>query len=153
MPSVTGVIPRFDFEQACRLLQKGRPLHVVVAAAERLGDSELAQRIKAHAVDPVLTIEYIAQGYVWTEEIPHQQYAATLLQATKNGEIERLAALIDGFAKRFPESARKFLSSVDNAKYYICRGVPAELLSDLARRLGEYTVAREITVYAVSADA
>jgi hypothetical protein len=145
------IIPRFDFEQACRLLQKGCPLHEVVAAAERLGDSELAQRIKWHVAGPVLTIEYVARGRTWTERIPHKLYSPTLLQATKNGEMERVAALIDAFAKGYPESARAFLSNVNNAKYFIWRGVPAELMSEMARGLGEYTVAREITLYDVPA--
>ena len=93
------------------------------------------------------------RGYLWTEEIPHGKFGATLLQAASNRELERVSALIEALVVSFPETARRFLSNIDNAKYYIYRGVPEQFLIDAARRLGEYTLAREITAYTVSADA
>ena len=45
MPSATGIIPRFDLQQARWLLQKGRTPLEVIAAAERLGDDQLKEQI------------------------------------------------------------------------------------------------------------
>jgi hypothetical protein len=48
-PSVaTGIIPRFNFNQAQVLLQKGRSPFEVIAAAKRLGDHDLEQQIVKH---------------------------------------------------------------------------------------------------------
>ena len=47
-PSATGIIPRFNFNQAQMLLQKGRSPFEVIAAAKRLGDHDLEQQIVKH---------------------------------------------------------------------------------------------------------
>ena len=44
-PSVVGKIPRFDFAQAKRLADRGVAESSLIAAANRLGDIELAQQI------------------------------------------------------------------------------------------------------------
>ena len=47
-PSVTGIIPRFDFAQAVKLLRKGKTPRDVIEAAERLGNHELKKQIELY---------------------------------------------------------------------------------------------------------
>ena len=42
----SAVVPRFDLEQAIRLFWKGRSLEALIAAAKRLGDTQLEQELR-----------------------------------------------------------------------------------------------------------
>lgn len=50
-PSVTGIIPRLDFAQAVKLLQKGKSPSDVIEAAERLGNHELKKQIELYVAN------------------------------------------------------------------------------------------------------
>ena len=42
----SAVVPKFDLEQALRLFWKGRSLEALIAAAKRLGDTQLEQELR-----------------------------------------------------------------------------------------------------------
>ena len=61
-PSGSGIIPRFNFNQAQVLLQKGRSPSEVIAAAMRLGDHDLEQQIVKHVLKGIGNPVSFVQG-------------------------------------------------------------------------------------------
>jgi hypothetical protein len=73
MPSVSGIIPRFDFKQAQLLLQKGKTSSEVIAAAERLGDDQLKQQIVMYVSSRGVPLEHSVVGGRPKGELPSGQ--------------------------------------------------------------------------------
>ena len=89
-----------------------------------------------------------ARGYLWTEEIEEEDFSRTLRQAAADRDLPRMSAIVDGWV-----GSGGYALGSNEAKWLIDRGVPEDILVRAARRLGRYGVARDITLYIVSADA